>query len=171
MSQRTYSPPPTSICTHDELPPNVYGGAHSRSTKASISSAVRSDLPTAFVRTVTSRCFITADGIATGIEPRVPQNRISMAAASGRRRLRERLEPGEQQHSLLRLALLRRQHEHAQAGAADVLQAAEVEDHAVLIGGAALEMRRERVLEGVGVGLIDAAGRGNDDGVGEPPGR
>jgi hypothetical protein len=31
-SQRTYSSPPTSICTQDELPPKVYGVENSCST-------------------------------------------------------------------------------------------------------------------------------------------
>src|SRR5687767_11854871 len=76
-SHTTYSVPPVSICTHDELPPNVYGIGPSRSTNSLICATVSSRVPIAFSSMVTSFCLTEADVMATGMDPRVPQNRIS----------------------------------------------------------------------------------------------
>src|SRR5258706_9240124 len=81
MSQMTYSSPPVSICTQEELPPNVCETAKSGTpaTKARALASVSSFLPDAATSALTSFSWSAAVSRETGSEPRVPQKRISMA--------------------------------------------------------------------------------------------
>src|SRR6266403_2680482 len=86
------------ISTHDGLPPKVCAPAKSssRSRKAAACSGVSSLRPDARVRAEISLRRTSADVIATGIEPRVPQN-LTFKRPSGGIERRQRLgrEPGE----------------------------------------------------------------------------
>src|ERR1700730_13221893 len=84
-SHSTYSGPPVSICTQEELPPKVCEteNASSSSTKARALPGVSSPRPAAATSAVTSLRFTSAEVMATGIEPRVPQKRTSMPRGSG----------------------------------------------------------------------------------------
>src|SRR5512144_1909780 len=92
-SHSTWSGPPVSICTHDELPPKVCDTekSSSHSTKARALPGVSRPRPAAATSAVTSLRFTSAEVMATGIEPRVPQNRTSIAPGSGRLEGGERL--------------------------------------------------------------------------------
>src|SRR4030095_8248688 len=75
-SQRTKSRWPVTISTHEEFPPNVCEPANSssRSRKTAACSGVSSLRPDARVSAEMSLRRTSADVMATGIEPRVPQN-------------------------------------------------------------------------------------------------
>src|SRR6267142_5144743 len=91
-SQRTKSRWPVTISTHDELPPNVCEPAKSssRSRKAPACSGVSSLRPDARVRAEISLRLTSADVMATGIGPRVPQN-LTLKRPSGGIERRQRL--------------------------------------------------------------------------------
>src|SRR4029453_14291264 len=74
-----------SICTQEVLPPNVCETVKSRSssTKARALSGVSSPRPAPFTRAAPSLRFTSAELMATGMEPRVPQKRTSTASRSG----------------------------------------------------------------------------------------
>src|SRR4029453_623208 len=74
-----------SICTQEELPPNVCETVKSRSssTKARALSMVSRPRPAPFTRAATSLRLTSAEVMATGMDPRVPQKRTSTAPRSG----------------------------------------------------------------------------------------
>src|SRR5215470_10366172 len=73
------------ISTHDELPPNVCEPAKStsRSRKSAACSGVSNRRPDARVRAAISLRRTSADVMATGMEPRVPQNFIVRRSSGG----------------------------------------------------------------------------------------
>ena len=91
-SHSTYSPPPVSISTQEEFPPNVRATAKSSScsTKRCAFSGVSSPRPAALTSAATSLRWMAAAVGATGMEPRVPQKRTSIRPAPRRRRRRGR---------------------------------------------------------------------------------
>jgi hypothetical protein len=97
-SQSTKSRWPVMISTQEELPPNVWETAKSssRSRKAAACSGVSSRRPEARISAEISLRRTSADVMATGIEPRVPQN-LTLKGRSGGIECRQRLwrEPGE----------------------------------------------------------------------------
>src|SRR5262245_19664576 len=178
------------ISTQEELPPNVWETAKSssRSRKAAACSGVSSRRPEARISAEISLRLTSADVMATGIEPRVPQN-LTLKGRSGGIECRQRLwrEPGEPlpdrrehvenhreaadvedlahgglecchpERAALGFGLLGGQHEHAEPDAADVLDPAEIEDHAILTFGAASHVRREGGLEILRGRMVDPA--------------
>src|SRR5690242_10835531 len=97
-SHRTKSRWPVTSSTHDEFPPKVCAPAKSssRSRKAAACSGVSSLRPDARVSAKISLRRTSAVVMATGIEPRVPQN-LTFKRPSGGIERGERLgrEPGE----------------------------------------------------------------------------
>jgi hypothetical protein len=87
-SHSTYSSPPASSCTHDELPPNVWetSKGSSCSTNARARSGVSRLWPAARVSATTSLAWSARASSGAGIEPRVPQNltRTAVSAAQPR---------------------------------------------------------------------------------------
>src|SRR5580765_6903095 len=189
-SQRTKSRWPVTISTHDELPPNVCEPAKSssRSRKAAACSGVSSLRPDARVSAEMSLRRTSADVMATGIEPRVPQNltfkRPSGGIERGERLGREpgkaladrrehienhrepadvedladgRLQRRDPEGAALSLGLLGGQHQDAEPHATDVLDAGEIQDHAVLPLGAASHMWRKGGLEVLRGRVVDPA--------------
>jgi hypothetical protein len=77
------------------------------------------------------------------------------------------LEPGDDERAALRLGLLSREHQHAEPRAADVVHAREIEHELILGGGAAQHVRSERLAQALGVGVVEAAGGGEDQRVGK----
>ena len=77
------------------------------------------------------------------------------------------LQPRDADPRAVRAHLLRRDHQDAQADAADVLDAGEIEDESALVGVRLREQRRQRLLELPCGGMIDAPHRRAHDDVGE----
>src|SRR5579872_3032223 len=79
-SHSIYSEWPASICTHDELPPNVLVTAQGSSSLMNLSMAASSvkARPLAAVRAVLTLLLTFVADRATGKEPRQPQIRIFM---------------------------------------------------------------------------------------------
>jgi hypothetical protein len=106
---------------------------------------------------------IAAAEIATGIEPRVPQKRTRTVEDLAD----ERLHGGDREEARLDLGLLGGQHQHAEPGAADVVDAREVEDHVILSPAAVLEIGGKRRPQHLRRFMVDAPVERHHDDIDE----